>query len=299
MLVISTEKLPERLKGIIKIQDEPSDEEIRKADVIIGWPKQINKVLRKTENLKVIQTFSAGVDDLDFRSLEKGVRVFSNAGAYSLPVAEHAWALILGAGKGINSKERLVAYQAYGRTLLVIGAGGIGTETARIGKNAFSTFNIGVSRSFKDASVFDIRGEEKDLKKYVAQAGIIVDALPLNKETRGVLNYELLKEVKENCIIVNVGRGETVDEEGMFKLLSERRDVRFATDVFWRKNDGKENFTESPLWTLNNFFATFHTAGAYGNEEVMLNAMEMAVRNVKRFLEGQNPLNEVKIIDYL
>lgn len=297
MLIISTEELPDELKKIIPIMDRPSEEDIEKAEIILGWPKQINRLLHKCKNLKVIQTFSAGVDDLDFKPL-KGIRVFSNAGAYSIPVAEHAWGLILGAAKGVNSKERLISYQVYNKTLLVLGAGGIGIEIARIGKNAFHTFNIGISRSFKDKSPFDIVDSVDSLHKYVEQADIIVDTLPLNNLTKEILNYELLNKVKNNCIIVNVGRGETVDEEGMFKLLSQRRDVRFATDVFWRK-DGKENFIDSSLWSLKNFFATFHTAGAYGNEEVMHKAMEIAIRNVQSFLKDGKALNEVRVADYL
>ncbi|BBG25452.1 2-hydroxyacid dehydrogenase [Sulfuracidifex tepidarius] len=297
-MIISTQELPGKLKEIIPINDKPSEKDIEEAEIIVGWPKQINKLLDKCKNLKVIQTFSAGVDDLDFKRI-KEARVFSNAGAYSIPVAEHAWGLILGAAKGVNSKERLIAYQVCNKTLLVLGAGGIGIETARIGKNAFHTFNIGLSRSFKDKSVFDTVDSVESLHNYVEKADIIVDALPLNNSTKNILNYNLLRNVKNNCIIVNVGRGETVDEEDMFKLLSQRSDIRFATDVFWRKEDGKEDFLSSPLWSLKNFFGTFHTAGAYGNEEVMLRAMEIAIRNVQSFLRDGRASNEVRVADYL
>jgi len=297
MKVVSTEKLPEKLKTILII-DSPTSKDLEDADVLIGWPSRINLVIEKCKNLKMIQTFSAGVDNLEFKLIPPHVKIFSNAGSYALPVAEHAWGLILAAAKGVNIKERLTAYQIYGRTLLVVGGGGIGTEVARLGRS-FKTFNVGISRSFKDITVFDKTDEITKVKEYVREADIIVDTLPLNLKTKGILNYDLLSGIKKNCIIVNVGRGETVDEDGMFKLLSERNDIRFATDVFWRDAEGKENFYTSKLWKLNNFFATFHTAGAYGNNEVMVNAMSIAIDNVRRFIEGEETRNEVKISDYI
>lgn len=105
------------------------------------------------------------------------------------------------------------------------------------------------------------------LKEIVPRVDVIVDTLPLNNETRGVLNYEVLKNVKHGVIIVNVGRAETIVEDDIYRLLLERKDVRFGTDVFWRKN-GKEEFNNNKLWELENFIGTPHIAGAGGNKKV-------------------------------
>ncbi|AOL16349.1 3-phosphoglycerate dehydrogenase [Sulfolobus sp. A20] len=300
MRIISTEKVPEECKKVINVKDENlTDNDFREAEILLTWPSRVNKdLISKMPNIKVIQTFSAGVDDLDFSILPQNVKVFSNAGAYALSVAEHTWGLILALAKGVGTKKRTIVYEVTGKTLLILGGGGIGSEVARIGKSAFRNYVVGISRSFKKPEWFDEKHTISMLRQKINEADIIVDTLPLNKQTKSLLNYELLKNVKPKTIIVNVGRGETVDEEGIYKLLRERPDVRFGTDVFWRKN-GKEDFFNTKLWELDNFTGTLHTAGAYGNDEVMKRAMTIACMNVKKYIDSGVGDNEVRREDYV
>ncbi|BDC00109.1 2-hydroxyacid dehydrogenase [Saccharolobus caldissimus] len=300
MRIISTEKVPEECRNVIDVKyDNLTDEDFKNAEILLTWPSRVNKeLISKMPKLKVIQTFSAGVDDLDFSVIPPHVKVFSNAGAYSLSVAEHTWALILALAKGVGTRKRTIVYEITNKVLLILGAGGIGSEVARIGKTAFRNYVIGISRSFKKPEWFDEKHSIAMLREKIGEADIIVDTLPLNKETRGILNYDLLKNVKQRAIIVNVGRGETVDEEGIYRLLKERPDVRFGTDVFWRKN-GREDFYNTKLWELENFIGTLHTAGAYGNDEVMKRAMFIACLNVKKYIDKGIADNEVRREDYV
>jgi len=300
MRIISTEKVPEECRNVIDVKyDNLTDEDFKNAEILLTWPSRVNKeLISKMPKLKVIQTFSAGVDDLDFSVIPPHVKVFSNAGAYSLSVAEHTWALILALAKGVRTRKRTIVYEITNKVLLILGAGGIGSEVARIGKTAFRNYVIGISRSFKKPEWFDEKHSMAMLREKIGEADIIVDTLPLNKETRGILNYDLLKNVKQRAIIVNVGRGETVDEEGIYRLLKERPDVRFGTDVFWRKN-GREDFYNTKLWELENFIGTLHTAGAYGNDEVMKRAMFIACLNVKKYIDKGVADNEVRREDYV
>jgi len=228
--------------------------------------------------------------------LPKNVKVFSNRGAFNIPVAEHAWALILALAKMVGRKKAYKTYLLTNKTLLILGAGEIGSEIARIGKLAFNMHVIGISRSFKYPQYFDEKYNTDKLQEVISRANVIVDALPLNKYTFKILNYDLLKLVPKECIIVNIGRGDTIDEEGIYKLLKERPDVRFATDVFWIKN-GYEDL-ETKLWELENFIGTPHTAGG-GNEELLKNAIIEAVKNVKMYLDKGETKNLVKIEDYV
>ncbi len=300
--IVSTEELPLECRKLLAnfgLKEVNFNEyDLESAEVIMAWPRQITKeIVSKAKNLKFIQTFSAGVDDLDFSVIPETVQVFSNAGAYALSVAEHTWALILALAKGIGLRKRVESYQIYGKVLLILGGGGIGSEVARIGKEGFNTFNIGLSRSFKEPEYFDIRDSITKLGEYITKADIIVDTLPLNKYTRGILNYEILKFVKNKVIIVNVGRGETIDEDGIYRLLVERPTVRFGTDVFWRRN-GKEDF-ESKLWNLENFIGTLHTAGGYASQEVLEKAKLKACENVYKLLTTGSAENKVKREDYI
>ncbi|TRM86799.1 3-phosphoglycerate dehydrogenase, partial [Sulfolobus sp. A20-N-G8] len=122
MRIISTEKVPEECKKVINVKDENlTDNDFREAEILLTWPSRVNKdLISKMPNIKVIQTFSAGVDDLDFSILPQNVKVFSNAGAYALSVAEHTWGLILALAKGVGTKKRTIVYEVTGKTLLIL-----------------------------------------------------------------------------------------------------------------------------------------------------------------------------------
>lgn len=299
-MIISTERLPEECHHLLDrfgVRDSNlTDIDLMNGEVLITWPSRVSTFLEKMPRLRVLQTFSAGVDDLPFERL-RNVTVMSNAGAYSESVAEHAWALALALAKRVNLRRRVETYSLSGGTAVILGAGGIGSEIARIARYGFSMKVIGVSRSFKRPEFFDVKLPPNGLREAIPQGDVIFDALPLNRETRGLLNYDVLSLMKERSILVNVGRGETIVEEDIIRILKERRDLMFGTDVFWRKN-GKENF-DSPLWDLENFAGTYHTAGASASGETLKRAMITACANLERYLTTGEASNLVRISDYL
>jgi len=301
--IISTEILPEECKKVLKnfkvIDSGIKEQDLEEAIALLTWPSLVNKeLISKMKKLKVIQTFSAGVDDLDFSILPRNIIVLSNAGAYAISVAEHAWALALTLAKGVGLRKKVTVKRITNSKILVLGCGGIGSEIARIGKYGFNTYNIGISRSFLRPELFDERYNDMSLlTQIIPKVDIIFNTLPLTKYTKSILNYDNLKYGKKGLIIVNVGRGETVDEEGIYKLLKERTDIKFGTDVFWRRN-GQEDFN-TKLWELENFTGTLHTAGAYGNDEVRREAIIKACENLAIYLNEGKIRNLVKIEDYI
>ncbi|MEM3197477.1 MAG: NAD(P)-dependent oxidoreductase [Conexivisphaerales archaeon] len=297
MKIISLDTVPESYRQFIKYEGQDI-KDMESVEVLLAWPWQINSTLLKNmPQLKGIQTFSAGVDDIDFSSIPDKVRVFSNAGAFSLPVAEQAWGLAIALAKGINTRKKMETYQITGRKVLILGAGGIGSEIARIARLGFNSYVTGLSRSFKYQKNFDLTFPLSYLDKEIGLSDFIFDTLPLNRQTEGILNYNILMHLKEKAVLVNVGRGETIVEDDIYRILVERHDVRFGTDVFWRKN-GVEIF-ETKLWELDNFIGTLHTGGAYGNKYALDRAKEIACNNAIRFAEELHADNEVKKEDYL
>lgn len=135
------------------------------------------------------------------------VEVFSNAGAFTDNVAEHAWGIILGVAKGIHLRNQRTAPRSLrGKTLLVLGCGAIGSEVARLSKS-LGMRNIGLSRSFRSPDMFDERHPLSLLAAKITQAEVVLVALPLTKETRGVVTYDILTKARESAILANVGRG--------------------------------------------------------------------------------------------
>jgi len=112
-----------------------------------------------------------------------------------------------------------------------------------------------------------------------------------------MLRYEKLSKMKKKVVIANVGRAEAINEHDIYRLLEENPDARFGTDVFWRTGS-KENF-ESQLWKLPNFTGTYHRAGATASPATKERAMEIALTNVRNYLQTGSSRNLVGREDYI
>jgi phosphoglycerate dehydrogenase-like enzyme len=299
--VFVTDSLPREAKDELTrfevFESTIEDPVLHRVQVLICWPPRANsELLKKMTGLKVVQSLSAGVEKLDFRALPPGVSVFSNAGAYTDAVAEHAWGILLGLAKGVHLRnQRTTPRKLRGKTLLVLGAGSIGTEVARLAKS-LGMRTIGISRSFSGPEWFDERGGLSDLSSKIGEADAAVMALPLTNLTRGVMSYEVLAKAKDALLLVNVGRGESVPEPDLLRWLKERKESRFATDVFWIKG-GKESF-DTAAWDLPNFAGTLHISGVPLGEDLS-RAKVAAAKNVRRFFDTGDALNRVDASEYV
>ncbi|MDG7007087.1 MAG: 3-phosphoglycerate dehydrogenase [Nitrososphaerota archaeon] len=278
-------------------ESSADDAALERCEALICFPGRAKgEMLRKMKSLKMVQTLSAGVDGLDIEALPPGAQVFSNAGAFTESVGEHAWGLLLGVAKGIHLRNvRTRPRMLRGKTLLVVGCGAIGSEVARLSKS-ISMQTVGVSRSFKSPELFDEAHPVAALPSVIGRADAMVITLPLTNNTRGLLGYDLLAKTKESVIVVNVGRGETIDEQGLIRWLKERPESRFATDVYWKK-DGREQFS-TQAWDLPNFAGSLHNSGIPLGED--LSKVKVAAAwNVKRYFETGDALHRVDISEYV
>ena len=286
------------LSGHELFEQGADDASVARCVALLTWPSRPKgDLFSRMKGLKMIQTLSAGVDALDFAAIPPGVEVFSNAGAYTDSAAEHAWGLAMGVAKGIHAgRKRLAPRHLRSKTILVVGCGAIGSEVARLARASLAMRTIGVSRSFRRPELFDEKLEVRDLEGVIGRADLVVNALPLTKSTRSLFGESILEKAKPTAILVNIGRGETMDEDAVMKWLRERPESRYATDVFW-KAGGREVF-DSPIWDLPNFGGTMHTASAQ-DPEAIVKAQVEAAENVKQFLETGSALNRVNIEEYL
>ena len=298
--ILVTGTLPDEAQRVIvggTFHDASTEPEaVPSCEVLMAWPSRVTaELLKSAGSLKMIQSFSAGVDALPTGAVPRGVLVCSNAGAYTGPVAEHAWGMLLGLSKGLHERNRRTTPRRLaGKTLLIVGAGAIGSEVARL-SGSLKMKTVGVSRSFKHSGDFSEMVSPEDLKKVVGEADAIVMALPLNRETRGMVGYDVLSMCKPDVMVVNVGRGETVVEEGLTKWLKERPESRYATDVFWKKG-GKEVF-DTKGWDHQNFAGTLHVSGVPLGDTLAV-PYRMAAENVKKFLDTGAPMNVVDLAEY-
>jgi len=287
----------EILAGFDVFEVEANDSVLAECEVLMAWPSRLKPgLISKMWRLRMIQTLTAGAHSLPLGEIRDNVKVFSNAGAFTEPVAEHAWGLLLGMAKGVQARnQRMIPRKLRGKTLLVVGGGEIGSEVARLARSLEMRI-MGVSRTFKHPELFDERHPPHSLKEAIGLADAVVLALPLNRETRDLIDGDTLMRSKESVIIVNVGRGESVREGDLVSWLGERKESRYATDVFWKKG-GKEVF-DTRAWEFPNFGGSLHVSGIPLGETLLV-PFTRAAQNVKTFLEKGDASNRVDVNDYI
>ncbi len=282
------------------------------AMMIFSWPKFLTpEALGRMRRLRFIQSILAGVNHIPLKMLERKVMVASNAGAYSRPVAEYAWGLLISAAKRIvehhvairEGRAVLVRhgdaaqgiYMLEGKTLGILGYGGIGATVADMGR-PFGMRILGFSRRKAKAPGTILVQGKPGFRRVLKESDFVVVALPLTRLTTRIINQGALSLMKEGAVLVNVARGELVDEGALFNHLQAHSGFRYATDVWWYK-EGRESLeTAHDFASLPNFIATPHVSGPSGLATGK--PIEIAVENMLRFLKSETPHNIVDPSDY-
>ena len=175
-----------------------------------------------------------------------------------------------------------------GKTLLIIGLGGIGSRLAQLAK-AFGLRVIGIKRNpATGGEAADSVHGLADLKTLLPQADFVVLTCPLNKDTEEVVDADALSRMKKSAYLVNVARGRCVDESALIKALQDRTIAAAAIDV----TADEPLPAISPLWGLGNVLITPHTAGETQKYED--NVVDILVDNLNRLWRGESSLrNEI------
>jgi phosphoglycerate dehydrogenase-like enzyme len=307
-----------KLSTVHSLSDIPEDrlaEVLPVIDVLLvfSWPKQLTPdYLRMMTRLKFVQSILAGVNHVPFAALNKGVVVSSNAGAYSDEVAEYAWALLLAAAKRVVQLDLSLKEEKWtlrrtldegtevtilqNKVLGILGFGGIGSSVAKTA-HGFAMRVYAYSRRPKRVKgVRTLRGE-KGLKLLLSESDAVVLALPLTNQTTKMINRDRLSQMKSSAILVNVARGELVDEKALYEHLAANPKFRYATDVWWYKESRESLKTDYPFLSLPNFIGTPHVSGPSGSATGR--PARLAVENTIRFLKGLKPMNVVDPKEYL
>ncbi len=241
--------------------------------LVFFWPSFLTaENLSRMSNLRLVQSILAGVNHIPFAQLDKKVVVCSNAGAYSDEVAEYAWALLLSAAKRIVDFHNAVKTEQWTlkrtlggkevsileeRTLGILGYGGIGSAVAQIGKGLSMKIYAFSRKPVREKGVRSFQGD-KALLTVLAESDAVIVSLPLTELTTKIIGAEKLATMKKDAILVNIARGELVDETALYEHLKANLDFRYATDVWWYR-EGKESLkTTHPFFELPNFIGTPH-----------------------------------------
>ena len=242
--------------------------------------------IRKFNSLKIIQLTSAGLDRVPLEYIkEKNIKIFNARGVYSIPMAEWTILKILEIykhsknfyekqEKHIWEKDRDIL-ELNSKTACIIGYGNVGQEIAKR-LNAFNVRIVAVDRK----NVYDNYVKESylmsNIKKAIKDSDINILTLPLTKDTKGVINNEIMEAMKNNSILINIARGGLIEKEDLINQISKGKFMSVVLDVFEEEPLKKEDL----LWNQKGIIITPHNS--FVGEKNNIRLFELIKNNIKK-----------------
>ncbi len=277
-------------------------EEIADAEVYCGFgiPRE---AFRAAGELRWVHSGAAGVDVFP-ELAESDVVLTNSAGLHAQPMAEHALAMMLHFARGLDvagaaRREERWAHaelagrgspvrELTGRTVGVVGYGGIGSA---VGRKA-AALGMRVVATRRNPS--DEPPEEVDemlapdaLDRLLEVADYVVLSVPRTPATEGLIGLRELSRMGQDAVLINLARGDVVDQEALVETLRQGGLRGAGLDVF-----AEEPLPPGhPLWTMERVVITPHTGGV--SPRFWERATDLLVENVRRYREGEPLLNQV------
>jgi phosphoglycerate dehydrogenase-like enzyme len=277
------------------------------ADVIIGLNPEIcdARIINNAKQLRWLASLSAGVENcMALPAVKARSLMMTNLRGVDSPViAEHAIALMLALAHGLDrfaidtsqgvwsraSAASVPMQYLEGKTLLVSGLGGIGTEVARrahgLGMNVVATRVGGAGKPDFVSYV----GQPDELLKLARTADVIISAVPLTRETTGLYDARFFATLKPSAFFINIARGGSVVTDALMAALNEGRLAGAGLDVV----DPEPLPPSHPLWKSPRILFTPHISG---RSDLPGDARwTIAVENLRRYMAGEKMLNVVDL----
>jgi phosphoglycerate dehydrogenase-like enzyme len=250
--------------------------------------------------LRWFHSFSAGVDNPAFRSLlDRDVLLTNSSGASSPSIAQYVLAMMLRAVKPLDAwseaqRERrwqaIPAGELTGKMAGIVGVGHIGGEVARLAK-ACGMRTIGCRRSARRPRDVDELVPPERLHDLLARSDFVVLALPLSAQTDGLIGARELAAMRRDSWLINVSRGQVIDEDALVRALETQSIAGACLDVFHQEPLPGDHV----LWSLPNVIVTPHNSGFSPlNVE---RATAIFVDNLARFVAGRSLRNQIRLRD--
>ena len=281
---IISKRLP-KLEISSASQPEEAIDFIEEAEIILTW-KIPDELLKKAKNLKWFASLGAGTEHLVNNPLIPESVTFTKVTVYGEMMAEFVFAYILYSAKDLSKYfldqrqkiwEQRRPERLRGKVLGILGLGSVGKEIARRGKQ-FGMDVLGLKRTPEAVEDVDQVFGPKDLEKMITQVDYLIVVLPITPETNHFIGERELSLLKEGTILINIGRGKTIDEKALIKILKTKR-MKAVLDVF----EEEPLAPESEFWNLENVIITPHVSGINLPGEIC----EEFVGNYERWVKGQ------------
>jgi phosphoglycerate dehydrogenase-like enzyme len=281
---ILLKRLP-RLEIQSAVGPEEAQDFIEKAEIILSW--QIpDDLLKRAKRLRWFSSMAAGNEDLVKNPHLPENVILTKATVYGEMMAEYVFAYLLHFSRNVSKHfgdqknriwDRKRPERLKGKVMGILGLGSVGKEIARRGKQ-FGMRIFGVKRNPEPTRYVDQIFGPKELERLIRQVDVLVAALPLTPETYHFLGEKELGLMKEGAVLFNIGRGKTIDQAALTRVLKTGR-IKGVLDVF----ETEPLSPESELWKLDNVIITPHVSGINIPEEIC----EEFVKNYRRWEKGK------------
>ena len=254
------------------------------------------------KKLKIISRHGVGYDNIDLEACKKnGIEIAITATANAVAVAEHVMFMLLNISKRKNMYDDCVkngnftdrnklpkTQEIWGKNILIAGFGRIGQSLIK--RCLGFEMNVFVYDPFVSSEKIESLGGKKveNFKESVKIMDALSLHIPLNDETKNMINLDLLKTMKKNCIIINAARGGIINENDLDKALNDNLIFGAGLDVFETEPPKNDN----PLLKNDKVFLSPHTAAF--TEECMIRMAKETTQNIIDFFD--NKLDKSKIV---
>jgi len=256
---------------------------------------------------RLIQFMIAGVDFIRLGELPEGVPVATNGGGYAESMAEHALAMALAAAKRLIlehenlkrgqfnqfKRNRMLA----GRVCGIFGFGGIGAATARLMRGIGMQIHA-INRHGRTDQQVDSIGTPERLNELLETADVLVISTPLTRATHSLIGAAELRRMKDDAILLNLARGEIVQERPLYDHLVKHPSFTACIDAWWIEPVRHGEFRiDQPFLDLPNVIASPHNSGQGDGAHDL--SLRRAVENCRRALTGETPLHIIGLDERL
>lgn len=273
------------------------NDNIKDIEVLVGYNPFKSLDISKLKNLKYIQLSSVGIDQIPKSEIVKNnIKVCNNKGNYSIPMAEYIVMYILNVYK--NSKKM---YEQQGRSYWKLDIdleeltnkkiGFIGTGTiAQNAANRLTPFGVeiyGVNTDGRSIEGFKQCFSTVSIDRMLEICDVVVITVPSTKETIGMIDKYKIKKMKEKSVLINVGRGNIINEEDLIDNIYKFKGV--CLDVFDKEPLDKE----SPLWKFDNVTITPHNS--WISDKNRERTFKTIYENLKRYINNEKLKNIIEV----
>ncbi len=287
---------------LIEVDDKASGADLASADAAIRWDlddEGFQRLLDSATGLRWLHSPAAGVERWPLDELvRRNITLTNGAGVFAIPIAEWVLTTMLTAVKGTYAVRQaqqehrwapdIPADELYGKSLLVLGSGGIGREVI----NRAAAFGMRIWAANRNGSPVHnaeqtVRGEA--WRNLLPEADFIVSTLPLTAETERMIGAAELQRCKPGAWVVNVGRGATIDEDALVHQLHEGTLGGAALDAWTTEPLPADH----PAWALPNMIVSPHMSGnsPAGRDR----GLRLFVDNLQRFATDRPMTNVVDL----